>query len=89
MFVGIPHLKQCFQELHELIKILLDSSLTQLIENPKQRTALYPKLDMSKLVVLLEKLAPTPIGMNPLNVPRLDAKTIKALIKKAKLLLQT
>ena len=56
---GIIQLRNCFSELSELINIILSPELPILIENPTRRKTSFPKIDSTKLAIILEKLTAT------------------------------
>ena len=52
----IPHLRQCFSELKELIRALLHPDLLQMAENPNLRRSLFPRFDTIHIISMLEKV---------------------------------
>jgi hypothetical protein len=56
---GVPHLKQCFEELQEMVKCLLHPNLTHYADNQDLRTEHFPYTQTSKLVMVLEKVLRT------------------------------
>jgi hypothetical protein len=57
---GVPHLKQCFEELHEMVKCLLHPNLTHYADNLELRVEHFPYTQTEKLIVVLEKVRHTP-----------------------------
>lgn len=53
---GVPHLKQCFEELHELVRCLLHPNLTHYADNAELRAEHFPYTQTAKLVIVLEKV---------------------------------
>lgn len=53
---GVPHLKQCFEELHELVRCLLHPNLTHYADNIELRNEHFPYTQTEKLIVILEKV---------------------------------
>lgn len=53
---GVPHLKQCFEELHELVRCLLHPNLTHYADNMELRAEHFPYTQTAKLVIVLEKV---------------------------------
>jgi hypothetical protein len=53
---GVPHLRQCFEELTELIKCLLHPNLTHYADNPELRQEHFPYTQTEKLIIVLEKV---------------------------------
>lgn len=76
---GVPGLQKCFNELHNLMKCLLHRDLMQFGTNPSSRIQLFPQLSVTKLILLLEKMSPTP-SLSPQNLHRFDKKSVKALV---------
>jgi hypothetical protein len=54
---GVPHLKQCFEELHEMVKCLLHPNLTHYADNQELRQEHFPYTQTAKLVIVLEKVS--------------------------------
>ena len=54
---GINSLNQCFNELSDLIKFLLYNDLNSLIDNIELRKKIFPKINLSKIVILLDKVS--------------------------------
>ena len=83
---GVPHLKQCFEELHEMIRCLLHPNLTHYADNTELRMEHFPYTQTSKLVMVLEKMNPTSflISSGTSRVPVLDKNALKTLLKKLK-----
>lgn len=86
---GVRHLRQCFSELKELLRALLDPDLGPMADSVPLRKQLYPRLDPKRLAVLLEKMAPTPeaalAGIGGVSLPPFDRKVSRALGRKFKL----
>lgn len=54
---GVQHLKQCFEELYEIIKCLLHPNLIHYSDNLNLRNEHFPYIQTSKLVIILEKVS--------------------------------
>lgn len=83
---GVPHLKQCFEEFHEMVRCLLHPNLTHYADNQELRQEHFPYTQTSKLVMVLEKMNPTSflISSGTSRVPVLDKNALKTLLKKLK-----
>lgn len=81
---GILDLKQCFSEFRDVIRAVLHPDLTQLVESVALRVSLFPRLDPSKLIIILDKIVPLPLSVNAPSLTRLDKQTLKGLVKKLK-----
>eukprot|EP01032_Pedospumella_encystans_P016306 gene16306-18606_t len=83
---GVPHLKQCFEEFHEMVRCLLHPNLTHYADNQELRQEHFPYTQTSKLVMVLEKMNPTSIFVSSgtSRVPVLDKNALKTLLKKLK-----
>jgi hypothetical protein len=53
---GIIHLKECFDELSQMVAALLSPDLLSFGDNPYVRSSLFPRLNVMKLIILLEKV---------------------------------
>lgn len=52
----VPHLKQCFSDLMDLVQLVLSSQFLFYVDNPQDRSRKYPRTDTAKLTVLFEKV---------------------------------
>jgi hypothetical protein len=54
---GIIHLKECFDELSQMIAALLSPDLFSFGDNVYVRSSLFPRVNVMKLIILLEKVS--------------------------------
>ena len=84
---GIKQLRQCFNELLELVLALLHPDLPAFGDDAGLRQQLFPQVDPGRLAAIIEKMSATPtaINLSHANLPKLDKKLIFQLSKKLKL----
>ncbi len=75
----IPSLNMCFAELHETAQAALHRDLPKFANDAAMRHRLFPKLDPTKLAMLLEKLQPVPNVPPATNLPTYDVSTARAI----------
>jgi hypothetical protein len=79
---GIPDLRHCFDELHEMIKAVLHPDLAQLGEDMHFRMKLFPHVSAEKLAQLLDKVVTSPVSAAASNLPRLERQSVKITSKR-------
>jgi hypothetical protein len=79
---GIPDLRRCFDELHEMVRAALHPDLAQIGEDASFRQKLFPHVSAEKLAQLLDKVQPSPVSASASNLPTLEKAMTRVTAKR-------
>eukprot|EP01039_Chlorochromonas_danica_P003461 gene3461-3790_t len=79
---GTTHLRSCFEELSQTIRLFLHPELPTVIDNITMRKQLFPLTSSLKLATIVDKISPSPVVALSSNLPRLEKNMTRTWAKK-------